>query len=283
MQQSTSDTVLSALQTAPEALPLPKLAFASARVEPNEPSGLMGAACADGRYHHGKAVLCTAQRASRTKSGGSHSLSCGRYTATHGSTPTTVLAPGAQHAPLQSIVKSTLIMSKVKAYIPYRYVKAKSSQVLQPNPPPPSLPPPSLPPSTPHNVHPQTKTLLHRFRPHASPPSSPPLLPSAHLTGPRLCLYNLSAAPQPQKAIRHIHIGKNTQLSGSAPWHKRAVHTSQRGHFADPLCHSDCPSHASCTMDNLSPPCMLHPGLSLFATTRGHQLSEAPDRWICHV
>ena len=116
MQQSTSDTVLSALQTAPEALPLPKLAFASARVEPNEPSGLMGAACADGRYHHGKAIICTAQRASRTKSGGSHSLSCGRYTATHGSTPTTVLAPGAQHAPRQSIVKSTYIMSKVKAY-----------------------------------------------------------------------------------------------------------------------------------------------------------------------
>ena len=53
----------------------------------------MGAACADSRYHHGKAPLCTAQRASSTKSGGSHSLPCARYTATHGSTPTTALAP----------------------------------------------------------------------------------------------------------------------------------------------------------------------------------------------
>lgn len=93
MQLSTSDTALSAFQTAPEARPLPKLASASARVEPNGWSGLMGAACADSWYHHGKALLCTAQRASSTKSGGSHSLPCARYTATHGSTPTTALAP----------------------------------------------------------------------------------------------------------------------------------------------------------------------------------------------
>ena len=148
-------------------------------------------------------------------------------TATHGSTPATLChlqaslaihAPSAQRLRLPGATSSpTHALSPLSSTPPHHY--------------PPSSPTPH--PTARHGTATQTLS-LRRFRPHTFTP---------HLTGPRVCPCDLSAAGQPQEANRHVHFGLKAQLSGSAPRHERAVQRCAPmpgGHFADRCPPSPC-------------------------------------------
>lgn len=126
----------------------------------------------------------------------------------------------------------------------------------RPSPSSPSVSPSNttLPTPTTHGT--PTPTPAHQRTLGPPPFPSPyvrPLLPAAHLTGPRLCPCHLPIATQPQETNRHVLFGSKAQLSGSAMYHERTVHRGKRGHFADPLCNSNMHPSAEHAVPEPSP------------------------------